>query len=362
MDSYLKSIKTIIIESLNDYVILKDSIFHKEGGGQPSDKGWIEKEEILKYDGTKFYLKNNIFKKNQEVTLSIDWDYRYELMKAHTAEHLLFGSLQKINSSFEIEKIQLSENESKIFVIGEINQKDLILAQIAANEKIKEDLKIKEEVVKKEDVTNTRIKIDKIKDEKVRIINIGNYDKAACSGTHLASTKEIEFIIIKDIKKESSKITQLIFLTGKKAINYAITSCAILTGLSNDLNENPQKLSQRIISINNENLLLKSTIRKLNNALLNSIKFEPVNGIIFYEFNGIESEKLIKKASQEAQNSNVVFINDNTIIIAGKNSENIFEELKKVFEIKGGGREIKIGKINNFDINKIKIALLRLKY
>lgn len=362
MDNYQKSIKTKVIESNQDYVILKDSIFHKEGGGQPSDKGWIEKQEILKYDGEKFYIKNNNFEKNQEVTLSIDWDYRYNIMKAHTAEHLLFGSLKKINPSLEVEKIQLSENESKIFIKGQISYVDLIKAQELANEKIKEDLKITEEFLKKEKVLDARIKIDKIKGDTARIINIGNYDLAACSGTHLHSTKEIELIIVSGLKKESSIITQLSFLTGKKAIEYSIMNSAIINELCSELNENPERLKERMIALIEENKGLKNDFRKLSDELLESINFEKINGILIHEFNNIETEKLIKKAKKESEKNDLVFLNNNTIIVAGKNSNNIFENLKKDFVIQGGGKEIKMGQIKNSDIKNIKINLLRLNY
>jgi alanyl-tRNA synthetase len=362
MNSYQKEIKTKVSESIDNYVVLNESIFHKEGGGQPSDKGWINKEKITKYDGTKFYLKNNIFKKNQEVILSINWEYRYELMKAHTAEHLLFGSLKKLNPNIEIEKIQLSEKESKIFIKGDVEFNDLIKAQILANEKINENLKINEEIVKKEDVKNARIKLDRIKDETARIIHIGNYDSAACNGTHLESTQEIILIAVIGLKKESSSITQLSFLTGKNAIEYFIKTSAFFNKLTNELNQIPEKLNERIHAILEDNKNLKNNLRKISDELLNSIAFEKINKTIFYKFESVETEKLIKKATEESKNNDVVFLKDNTLIIAGRHSHNIFEKLKTAFEIHGGGHEVKIGQIAKPDAKKIKEILLELNY
>ncbi|MFA5303474.1 MAG: alanyl-tRNA editing protein [Candidatus Nanoarchaeia archaeon] len=362
MNDYQKSIKTIVIESKDDYVVLKDSIFHQEGGGQPSDKGFIENQEIIKCDCKKFYLKNNIFKKNQEVTLFIDWDYRYSLMKAHTAEHLLFGSLKKLNPSLEVEKIQLSINESKIFFKGTISLNDIIQAQILANEKIKEGLEITEKFVKKEEVFGARIKIDRIKDDNIRIISIGDYDSAACSGTHLKSTKEIGLIIVTGLKKESSIITQLSFLTGSKAVEHSIKASALMNELSSEFNEVPEKLKQRLSVLIDENKALKADLRNLSDEFLKSANFTKINGILFYDSRYIETDKLIKKAYEESEQSNLVFLSNSTIIVAGKNSNDIFCRLKEEFEIKGGGREVKIGKIKNANAKNIKIKLSRLNY
>ena len=364
MNSYEKSLSTIVIESSKDYVILKDSIFHKEGGGQPMDKGWIDGQEILGYDGEKFALKNNAFKKGQKVLLSIDWDYRYSLMKAHTAEHLLFGSLKNINPSLEVEKIQLSENESKIFIRGNVQYSDLVSAQILANEKIKEDLKIAEKMVKKEDAKDARIKIGRIKESSARIISIGDFDMAACIGTHLASTKEIGMLVVSGLKKESSGIFQLSFLAGSKAIEHSIKSSALIAELSNALNEQQPflKLKQRTTALLDENEGLKSDLRKLSGEFLDSVRLEAFNGIIFHEFRIADTGRLIKKASDESSKNDVVFLRDDTIIVAGKNSKDIFCKLNEKFGIIGGGREVKTGKIQNPNAENIKKILFGLKY
>jgi len=361
MDAYQKSIKTIIADSGKDYVILKDSIFHKEGGGQPADRGRIGSQEILRYDGEKFYLKNNPFKKGEEATLSIDWDYRYDLMKAHTAEHLLFCSMKKIKPELEIEKISLSCNESSIFIKGTMTTEELIKSQRLANEKIREGLEITEELVKKEEVKDARIKLEKIREENARIISIGGYDKAACSGTHVASTKEIGFLIISGAKKESLNITKVSFITGEKALDYSIKSAALLNELTVLLNDSAEKLKQRIISVTEENAELKSGIRKLSDQVINLTALKPENGIIFQDFPEIETERLIKKASIESETNDVIFVNSNTVIVAGKNSDKIFEALKSELGITGGGREVKIGRIKNIDLNAVKKALNQAK-
>ena len=98
-DSYLKQCKSKVNE-VNDYgVILDQTVFYPGGGGQPSDKG------ILKIDKNEFVVKNlkkidgqiihviEGIKPNAglEVDAIIDWDYRYKLMRTHTALHILCG-------------------------------------------------------------------------------------------------------------------------------------------------------------------------------------------------------------------------------------------------------------------------------
>lgn len=95
-----------IIGSYKNSVILDKTLFYPEGGGQPSDRGY------LVVNGKKFYVKNvtkvnniilheldtdnveNLVGKNVEGI--IDWERRVKLTRNHTATHILLASARKI--------------------------------------------------------------------------------------------------------------------------------------------------------------------------------------------------------------------------------------------------------------------------
>ena len=97
-DSYLKEHKTNISEIVSEGLVLNETIFYPEGGGQPGDEGSIVIDnQMIEINGTRYidnklvHLVKNIdgLKKNEEVKLNLNWIKRYSYMQVHTSLHLL---------------------------------------------------------------------------------------------------------------------------------------------------------------------------------------------------------------------------------------------------------------------------------
>jgi alanyl-tRNA synthetase len=102
-DSYSKTCQGSVLRIEPDkkrhlYLILDKTIFHPKSGGQPSDKGRIVGSDF-EVEVKKAMLNNGVVvhwgkskggePKVGEVTCEIDWNWRYLLMRRHTAGHLL---------------------------------------------------------------------------------------------------------------------------------------------------------------------------------------------------------------------------------------------------------------------------------
>src|SRR3990167_2795872 len=102
-DSYLKEFQTIVKEVNDKNIILEDTIFYPESGGQACDLGSIfnEKEEFkvlsVKKDQGKIIhvVDKEGLKINEKVKCVINWERRYKLMRSHTAAHILSAIFQK---------------------------------------------------------------------------------------------------------------------------------------------------------------------------------------------------------------------------------------------------------------------------
>lgn len=94
-DAYLKEAKARVLEIRDNALLLDQTIFYPTGGGQPHDRGTINGVEVLDVykdeAGNVWHVvaEPEKFRLGDEVELKIDWDYRYKLMRIHTAMHLL---------------------------------------------------------------------------------------------------------------------------------------------------------------------------------------------------------------------------------------------------------------------------------
>jgi|GEM_PF-143265 len=91
-------------------IVLAETIFHPQGGGQPADKGMINGVPVLAVNSDKdiIYhyldprqLRNKRFVIDQQVTLSLDETFRMQCQRSHTAGHLI-TDIVELDPLFEI--------------------------------------------------------------------------------------------------------------------------------------------------------------------------------------------------------------------------------------------------------------------
>ncbi len=377
-------------ENSKTYVLLESKLFYAGGGGQPPDTGVIETENreenrehanivnIEKNENRSWFeLDKKIeLKKGEEVILKLNVERREKLMRMHSGEHIFFKALQKVKENLLLDKIDLDENESSIFVLADkLEWDDVLKAEKLANEVIKKRINVQEIFVKKDEVEKypeLRIKKERIKENEVRIIKINDFDLSACKGTHVKNTSEIgNFLVTKfnclgnkyEIKFKVNVDEDLFLL--------AAQSRKIASLVNADVNE----IFDRIKVIMTEKEALKEKVRKFSEYVVEKYEKEKLGDIEFYSaiYDDVEKRKMIDKANEIINNGKekkvLVFINKtkekNEILICCTQDSGYKanELLKIIFEFggKGGGNEkIVQGSFSGepaFVINKIKERL-----
>ena len=121
---YQKEIIAKITNVKGSEVQLSQTFFYPGGGGQLHDKGrlqYLDTEfsivEVYKKDEETWHKikkdKDIQFEVGTEVLLKLDWERRYEFMKAHTSQHLLTHILMKkydcrtLKANFEEGKVEI---------------------------------------------------------------------------------------------------------------------------------------------------------------------------------------------------------------------------------------------------------------
>ena len=268
---YQKEYRAKVLKSDNETCMLDDTILYEGGGGQPPDRGYAicnsEKVDIRHIGSLKHECKCD----SEELTIHLDWDFRYEMMKAHSAEHTFFRFLQ--NRGAELIKINLNR-ESSILFKGDITLDDVITAESKTIELIKSGREVQwfwidESEIK--DYPELRIKKERIKSEKIRVVEIAGHDISACKGIHVKNLSEIgDFAITKfrDGKKKEVK-----FVVGDRAIEFhhLLSSEFRRSAWENEIEV--QKYRKFVLNIINEVEVLNSAIKELSSK----IPFEEMN-------------------------------------------------------------------------------------
>lgn len=213
VDSYLKEFGATVLKSGPRYVILDQTAFYPEGGGQPSDTGTLSFDDetckvikVMNRGDQVFHYLDGDIPEGAKVHGVIDWARRFTHMRLHSGEHLLTGLFEsacsgpKVFSSFS----QLDFRPSKVDepVLREVERK--------FNDIIEEDISV--EVYYQDrsslDVGGDERKqefLEKIPDniDELRMVKIGSYALTFCMGTHVRSTGEIGRL--KELTLESKK-------------------------------------------------------------------------------------------------------------------------------------------------------------
>lgn len=218
-DAYLKTATAKVVAAGSGILVLDRTIFYPLGGGQAGDTGVVTRESgerIAVADTRKGEVPGTVAhilapgaalpEPGEALALEIDWERRYQLMRLHTALHVMScvvvapvtgGNIspEKARLDFDIdmnllqaERIEQGTNE--------------IIARGIATETVwitDEELDARPELVKTMSVQPPRGA------GRVRLLNIPGIDLQPCGGTHVANIAEIGAIRVLKIKSEGRK-------------------------------------------------------------------------------------------------------------------------------------------------------------
>lgn len=210
---------------IDNYICLDQTLFYKEGGGQPADHGKIswngseaEVVDVQKEHGeVRHYIEGDFPEPGQEVHGEIDWERRYKHMRMHTAQHVLsWIALNEYDATTAGN--QIHEDQSRIdFKPVEFDEEDVEKIEREANALIEKELEIEKKQMARElveeQMTEGRTNLDLIPDsiDPLRVVVIGEDDICPCGGTHLDNVGEIGRIKIVNRISKGENVERLEF-------------------------------------------------------------------------------------------------------------------------------------------------------
>ncbi|MFO7623251.1 MAG: alanyl-tRNA editing protein [Anaerolineales bacterium] len=228
-DSYLKEFEAVVtaVDEENHGVILDRTAFYPGGGGQPSDAGLLEDggksfnvSKIKRIAGKLVHLlegEESLPEVRTVVRGSLNWDRRYQLMRTHSALHVLCGVVFR-DYGASVTGGDMDPLQGRMDFEFETMHRDLVdEIQAAINAEVEKSHPIKiailprEEAFKIPDLIRTKINLLPEGIQQVRVVEIEGLDLQADGGTHVSNTSEIGYIRVVDYKSKG-KINKRIYI------------------------------------------------------------------------------------------------------------------------------------------------------
>lgn len=206
-DPYKKELDCNVLSTENAgnliNVILDQTIFYPEGGGQPSDIGTLgntKVEYVRMVNGEIIHQVKGEMNQDDQVKATLDWNWRYKYMKIHSAGHLLHDVLMTMVKNLTPVK---GGHGKKAFIEyqGEVDPHIKQKLEEEVNKTAQQGLEIATKFASYNELAKESqfLPPNLPKNKPLRMIKIGNFPAMPDGGVQVKNTKEIGKIWIANI-------------------------------------------------------------------------------------------------------------------------------------------------------------------
>ena len=279
-------------------LVLDETVFFPEGGGQPSDLGTIENVPVINVfekDGVIFHalqytgdseesdlLEHKVnWKAGDKVNCRLDWKRRFSHMQRHCGEHILsgvfFSECGGVNRGFHMGKDYMTID---IDVQG-ISWETAERIEMLANQAIWANLPVTVRYFDNpSEAENLPLRKPLAINEDISIVCVGDEsnpaDCVACCGTHPSTSGQVG--LLKIIKLENYKgMTRVYFKAGEEALEDYRNKHRIITDLNLKYSSDDNDLLNKIRVQDEKNKEIRHELYLMKNALKDNVVNEILN-------------------------------------------------------------------------------------
>lgn len=268
-------------------IILENSPFYAESGGQVGDKG------VIKTDSAIFVVENATKTQNgvilhtgyisqgssisvgDKATAQVNEETRKATMRNHTTAHLLQSALRKVLGNHVEQAGQLVNDKAVRFDF--VHFSAMTDEEIATVEKL-----VNDEILSAVKVEKMEMPIEEAKKmgamalfgekygDVVRVVKAGEYSTELCGGTHVDSTGEIGMFKIVSESSVAAGVRRIEGITGTEVLNYLNKNLAVIKSVASTLKvANTTDLESKAMAVANELKAKDKEIEKLSGVIAN---------------------------------------------------------------------------------------------
>jgi len=279
--SNLETQATVLAVSGND-IVLDKSPFYAESGGQVGDKGEIYCEggyaEVIdtqKRNGRYIHrvdIQRGEFVVGESIGAKIDIEYRKDIIRNHSAAHLLQSALREVlgdhvtqaGSLVDANRMRFDFTHIEAMTEDEVAQVERIM-----NEKILANLPVETIITTPEEATKmgaTALFGEKY-GESVRVVKIGDYSTELCGGCHVKNTGEIGLFKLTSESGVAAGVRRIEGVTGYGVINELNRHENTVAELAKTLKTQPKDVVEKAATLTEELKIAKNELGQIKSKM-----------------------------------------------------------------------------------------------
>ena len=296
-------------------VVLENTPFYAESGGQIGDRGYLTAQGVIfNVKDTQKYgrvfghigeLEQGTLSVGQTLNVVVDSERRNRISLNHSATHLLHAALRQLLGTHVVQKGSLVSDSALRFDFAHpeaISKKQLTDIERLVNQKVRANFLIQTDIM---DVEAAKAKGamalfgEKYADQ-VRVLTMGDFSIELCGGIHAKRTGDIGLFKIISETAVAAGVRRIEAVTGENAIDWMLNQQHVLEQCAELLKSDVNVLTDKIQQLQDkakkaekelQSLKEKAAMRAGSDLVKSAIKINGVS-IIAHQFNGIETKSL----------------------------------------------------------------------
>jgi len=389
-------LENALYEGVKAELVMNQTTFYPEGGGQVGDVGIITTSEgsLFRVTDTvkgikdliihKGYMEIGVLSTNEVVLTQVDIENRNASARNHTATHLLHKVLKDTLGEHVEQKGSLVDPTKLRFDFSHfegISHEALIDIERQVNARVFDTLQVLTENLPIDEAKKrgaTALFGEKYGDT-VRVVTVGEFSMELCGGTHVENASQIGLIKIISESGIAAGVRRIEAITGKGVYEYLshiedkVKHVAhLVKGTIEDVDQKVESLSQEVKTLNKtvEKLKSQAASQGLEDIINRAANINGIN-VVTAKLSGVQPNnlrELADKISDKVKQAVVVLASDNGEKVAliamadeeaikkGAHAGNIIREVAKITGGGGGGRP-NMAQAGGRDASKIEDAL-----
>ena len=366
-----------LMEGQEGTIFVEETPFYATMGGQEGDTGVISTEngsfmvkETIKLRGGKYghvgTMVSGMISTGDTVKLAVDEAARKDTCKNHSATHLLQKALKEVLGSHVEQKGSLVAPGRLRFDFAHfqaMTADEIAAVEAIVNKEIQASLPVVTEIMNLEDAkkTGAMALFGEKYGETVRVVEMGDFSKELCGGTHVSNTGEITLFKIISEAGVAAGVRRIEALTGEHVMNYYAEIENEQKAIAAALKTNPADILDKIAHLQAELKALQSENESLKSKVAQSSlgdvmdQVKEIKGVKVLaaalkdvDMNGLRDlgdqlkeklgEGVVVLASDNAGKVNLMATATDGAMKAGAHAGNLIKAIASIVGGGGGGR------------------------